>query len=178
MRITSQSARCFVTIMQNIEDAPPIDWANVRESDTTRRTTQTMSTENQTPANPKPSPAGQCGSLSVIAGSESVACAATPRDELLRQILDSRIPKNEREWCAAREIEELRKGLAAALALIEDSYGVAGLHLNGDVAPWHELRTGGRYEDWLFDFDQAVKRLPPNESALPLAGRNRHQNHE
>jgi hypothetical protein len=53
-------------------------------------------------------------------------------------------------------------GVAAALALIEDSYGVAGLHLNGDVAPWHELRTGGRYEDWLFDFDQAVKRLPPN----------------
>jgi hypothetical protein len=36
-------------------------------------------------------------------------CQATPRAELLRQLLDSRIPKNEREWCAAREIEELRK---------------------------------------------------------------------
>ena len=51
---------------------------------------------------------------------------------------------------------------SAVLALIEESYGVAGLHLNGDVASWTELRTGGRYEDWLFDFDQAVKRLPPN----------------
>ena len=118
----------------------------------------------------KLTPAGQTSGLSVIAGSESVACAATPREELLRQILDSRIPKNEREWCAAREIEELRKGIAAALALIEDSYGVAGLHLNGDVAPWHELRTGGRYEDWLFDFDQAVERLPPNTQGLVTPG--------
>lgn len=122
-----------------------------------------MTDQLKTPASPS-APA-----LSVVAGSASVVCAATPRDELLRQLLDSRIPKNEREWCAAREIEELRKGLAAALALIEDSYGVAGLHLNGDVAPWHELRTGGRYEEWLFDFDQAVKRLPPNNrsSATP-----------
>lgn len=121
-----------------------------------------MSTENQTPANPKPSPAGQCGSLSGIAGSESVACAATPRSELLRQLLDSRIPKSEREWCAAGEIEALRKGLVAVLSLIEESHGVAGLHMNGDVAPWHDLRVGGRYEDWLFDFDRAVQRLPPN----------------
>lgn len=113
--------------------------------------------------------ADQPSGLSVNAGSESAACAATPRDELLRQLLDSRIPKNEREWCAAREIEELRKGLFAALALIEESHGVAGLHLNGHVAPWHELRTGGRYEDWLFDFDQAVKRLPPNGGDVPRA---------
>lgn len=105
--------------------------------------------------------------LDVSAGSGSVAHEATPREELLRQLLDSRIPKNEREWCAAREIEELRKGISAALALIEESYGVSGLHLNGDVASWTELRTGGRYEDWLFDFDQAVKRIPPNVKYQP-----------
>lgn len=40
------------------------------------------------------------------------ACQATPREELLRQLLDSRIPKNEREWCAAREIERLRGEVA------------------------------------------------------------------
>ena len=38
----------------------------------------------------------------------SAPCQATPREELLRQLLDSRIPKNEREWCAAREIEDMR----------------------------------------------------------------------
>lgn len=39
---------------------------------------------------------------------------ATPREELLRQLLDSRIPKNEREWCAGREIGQLRSLLSVA----------------------------------------------------------------
>lgn len=33
---------------------------------------------------------------------------ATPRSELERQIMDHNIPKNEREWWAAAEIERLR----------------------------------------------------------------------
>ena len=33
---------------------------------------------------------------------------ATPRAELERQIMDPNIPKNEREWWAAAEIERLR----------------------------------------------------------------------
>lgn len=33
--------------------------------------------------------------------------------------------------------------------LIDDSEGVVGLHLNGDVAPWEELMEGGRFEEWL-----------------------------
>lgn len=39
------------------------------------------------------------------------ACQATPHKELIRQIMDSRILKNEREWAAAREIEDLRRKL-------------------------------------------------------------------
>lgn len=31
--------------------------------------------------------------------------AATPPEELRRQIMDPRVPKNEREWWASREIE-------------------------------------------------------------------------
>jgi Lar family restriction alleviation protein len=42
------------------------------------------------------------------------ACAATPPAELERQIMDSNIPKNEREWWAAREIERLRSTLPTA----------------------------------------------------------------
>jgi hypothetical protein len=42
-------------------------------------------------------------------------------------------------------------GLAARLVdeldgLVGESYGVSGLHLNGDVAPWDELLPGGRFE--------------------------------
>ena len=38
--------------------------------------------------------------------------------------------------------------------LIDNSTGVEGLHLNGDIAPQGDLRTGGQYEEWLVDFDE------------------------
>ena len=57
------------------------------------------------------------------------------------------------------EIERLRKGLAAVENLIGDSSGVYGLHQNGDPAPWIELRTGGRFEGWLADFDMALEEM-------------------
>jgi hypothetical protein len=38
--------------------------------------------------------------------------------------------------------------------LIDESYGVSGLHLNGAVAPWSDLLTGGRYEEWLMILDE------------------------
>ena len=47
------------------------------------------------------------------------------------------------------ERERLVKGLKAVENLINDSYGVCGLHLNGDNAPWEELRTGGGFESGL-----------------------------
>ena len=45
---------------------------------------------------------------------------ATPRAELERQIMDPNIPKNEREWWAAAEIERLRKIEVQFLALKEE----------------------------------------------------------
>lgn len=55
------------------------------------------------------------------------------------------------------EIKRLRAGLRAVSDLIDESHGVAGLHRNGAVAPWGDLRTGGRYEEWLASFDDALK---------------------
>ena len=46
-------------------------------------------------------------------------------------------------------VQELEAALAAVRNLINNSEGVAGLHLNGDVAPWDELLKGGEYEGWL-----------------------------
>jgi len=58
-------------------------------------------------------------------------------------------------------IEEHRRvvlveGLLAVEALMNESQGVFGLHLNGDLSPWDELRTVGRFESWLSKFDQAL----------------------
>ena len=56
-----------------------------------------------------------------------------------------------------RERQFLAAGIMAAQRLIEESTGVTGLHLNGDVAPWADLRTGGRFASWLIEFDEALK---------------------
>ena len=56
-------------------------------------------------------------------------CDATPHEELIRQILDSRIPKNEREWAAGREIERLR-------GLVDEYAAKYGATLND----WMQLR--------------------------------------
>lgn len=55
------------------------------------------------------------------------------------------------------EVVALKQGLIAVEELINNSRSVHGLHLNGDEAPWDELRTGGRFEAWLFDFDRALE---------------------
>ena len=60
-------------------------------------------------------------------------------------------------------IEEMRPGIEAVEGLINNSHGVDGLHLNGDIAPWDELRTGGIYMEWLREFDRALERLKEQE---------------
>jgi hypothetical protein len=76
--------------------------------------------------------------------------------------------EEEVSWAKAQEADTLRARVAAleaggraVLQLINESRGVAGLHRNGDVATWDELRTGGRYEEWLVDFDAALLPTPP-----------------
>lgn len=44
--------------------------------------------------------------------------AATPKAKLEQEIMDSRVPKNEREWWARGEIERLRELLRHADAII------------------------------------------------------------
>ena len=51
-------------------------------------------------------------------------------------------------------IKDLKESLHV---LQESSEGVAGLHLNGDVAAWDELREGGRFEEWLMVFDEELE---------------------
>lgn len=54
-------------------------------------------------------------------------------------------------------VDVLVRGLVAVEKLIDESYGVEGLHRNGDIASWGDLRTGGHFENWLIDFDVALE---------------------
>lgn len=56
-----------------------------------------------------------------------------------------------------KDIILLINALKAVQDLIEHSKGVAGLHMNGDIAPWQELLEGGSCEDWLEDFSLAME---------------------
>lgn len=68
---------------------------------------------------------------------------------------DAELKRLSAQLCAAN------KGLKAVETLINESHGVDGLHLNGDVAPWDELRTGGSFGEWLNDFDTALSSSAP-----------------
>ena len=73
--------------------------------------------------------------------------------EELRMVRRALVLDNRDKTNHVRELQARVRGLEAAVAavrnLINNSEGVAGLHLNGDVAPWDELMEGGDYEVWL-----------------------------
>ncbi|MES3674400.1 hypothetical protein QC589_00435 [Halomonas elongata] len=64
----------------------------------------------------------------------------------LAELLDR--AETERDALAV-QVEAMRNDLNE---LANSSDGVAGLHLNGDVATWDELFPGGRNEEWLMSF--------------------------
>lgn len=53
----------------------------------------------------------------------------------------------------------LADGIGTVRDLMDESTGVAGLHQNGDVAPWEELEDGGRFQEWLFSFNDAERTI-------------------
>lgn len=59
------------------------------------------------------------------------------------------------------KVKVLQAGVLAVNCLIADSYGVAGLHMNGDIAEWNSLRIGGQFESWLIEFDEALAATEP-----------------
>ena len=111
---------------------------------------------------------------------EKMSCTAEFARQLERELTEARgengrliktiavltddYAKLERDLEAARgERDGARKGLVAVELLMRESDGVAGLHLNGDVATWDELRTGGPFEEWLIDFDAALSQQAGEE---------------
>lgn len=60
---------------------------------------------------------------------------------------------------AQRTIKRVRNGVKSVRELIDNSRGVDGLHLNGDVAYWDELEGGGKFEEWLAPFNVAEAAL-------------------
>jgi len=64
-------------------------------------------------------------------------------------------PVNQRLLTALKNVTGEIQGLMA------ESEGIAGLHLNGDIAPWSEIEAGGRFE--------RLSSLPDAEAAIAAA---------
>ena len=91
-------------------------------------------------------------------------CDAATIERLRTQQADRQCDQCERAWqyidgedeCPWCHITRLWGAVKAVCDLMDESAGVYGLHLNGDPSPWDELRTGGRFEEWLVDFDKTL----------------------
>lgn len=82
----------------------------------------------------------------------SAAVQAAARNELIRELppLLNHIDRLQ------AENQRLREAVNEVSDLIQESYGVAGLHQNGDVAEWSELLPGGNFEGWLEIFGEVA----------------------
>ena len=89
-------------------------------------------------------------------------------EELEQHIYAGHMSKHCSEYAAHAinshdELVQMNQELLAALkqvvgdvrALADHSYGVHGLHQNGDLAPWNSLFSGGFFESWLLSVDDA-----------------------
>ena len=84
-------------------------------------------------------------------------------------VSDDNLFKVRERVCLASDVEALEeevnalkselataiKGLKAVRSLMDESYGVYGLHQNGASAPWESIEMGGHFETWLIDFNMA-----------------------
>jgi len=57
------------------------------------------------------------------------------------------------------QLNVLEEGLNAVREIIDESEGIVGLHLNGDVAYWDDLQVGGVFEDYLSPLQEAEEVL-------------------
>lgn len=74
---------------------------------------------------------------------------STPHDVLIGELLDSRIPKNEREWAAAREIEELRLELKILAKEVERLWPFEAQQAELNVAKaFHNVAVTQRDAAW------------------------------
>ncbi len=169
LRASLQAAEAEVRAIKNshaiVSDA--LEQAVKRENAAIQRAEKAEADKNERWAEwDRDDPMGEVGLENPDAMAEHLA-TLTPEDLApIKELFErkkrerERIARLESDLAAARKaLEEKDDGLRAVEDLIDNSDGVIGLHLNGDTAPWDELRTGGRFQEWLQLFDAALERI-------------------
>lgn len=77
-----------------------------------------------------------------------------------------------------RVLARSREFLREVDALIAESHGVYGMHLNGDEAPWDDVLVGGRFERLFLESFREALRIGPDDGNdhdhEPSCRRHRH----
>jgi uncharacterized Zn finger protein (UPF0148 family) len=93
--------------------------------------------------------------------------SAKANNTLARMNADQRDNLRAKNVNLLAEIERLREALKALRKDIDDlvsnSQGVAGLHLNGEIADWDSLLSGGSFGAWLGSVELADEALAKSE---------------
>lgn len=107
----------------------------------------------------------QLAACGVVAMANTRETAAKQRDmhsDYISASCQDVIAVVDREMALREERDQLKaqiNGMKQAIdELIEHSFGVAGLHLNGEVAKWSDLRGDGRFCEWLAVFDDTPEQ--------------------
>jgi hypothetical protein len=100
--------------------------------------------------------------------SDIVEHKATPRAELERQIMDPNIPKNEREWWAAAEIERLRANDKARVTVHEAEIRrlsiAMGVQADDNARLQAEIKRGRMFRVKLWDALRELADLVKDEA--------------
>ena len=91
----------------------------------------------------------------IKAEADAIPCGKDEKIKALEALL--KLALKERDEALAYA-ERLRDSIEALMA---SSDGVAGLHLNGEIASWGEITEGGRFDEWLL----ALSEQPPSALA-------------
>lgn len=94
---------------------------------------------------------------------------ATPHEDLIWQLLDSSIPKTDREHAAAREIEGLREWKERALELARKSHGTL-LLTDPPQDPWKAQGVDWKLSDAIKAIHAAIDEAEKQESAKAWVG--------
>jgi uncharacterized protein YlxW (UPF0749 family) len=117
----------------------------------------------------------QLAACGVVAMANTPDSAARQRDmhpDYMSASCQDVIRAVDREMALREERDQLKaqvNGMKQAIDdLVRNSEGVAGLHQNGDVAPWDELLTGGRFDEWLCVLDDTPQQCLATHDAVVI----------
>ena len=152
-----------IDAMQACQVAPSDEWSKATKGGYNQAATDcAMALLKCEPVPPTLSAAMELPEVRAMVGALERECALTQAQVDRMLVNSTKMDAN---------ITTLTEAAARVLHDIDDivanSEGVAGLHMNGEVAEWHSLMSGGSFEAWLRSVEVLRAALTPTADKEP-----------